>query len=164
MGQTLDNRYKNSLDKFIEKKGLEDIIELKDFMPRKDVFSILQKSAIFVQPSFFEGCSIALMEAISSGLPVIVSDVGSARELVNKNVGLIIPAPADPYSLSVSNIDRLSKDFNLPSANDLADAIVNMLSNIDDWNSKREKRIEYIKKFSIKKMIERYKEIYKTIV
>lgn len=40
---------------------------------------------IFVNCSFFESCSLAILEAMSHALPVIASDVGGNRELVINN-------------------------------------------------------------------------------
>ncbi len=52
---------------------------------RDDVISYLRQADIFVLPSSNEGMSNSLLEAISCGLPVIVTDVGGSRELVKGN-------------------------------------------------------------------------------
>jgi glycosyltransferase involved in cell wall biosynthesis len=45
---------------------------------------------LFVQPSRSEGASLALMEAICSGLPVVATQTGHAHQLVgNKNGRLV---------------------------------------------------------------------------
>ena len=52
----------------------------------------------FVLPSLHEGISIALIEAMSRGLPTIATDVGGTRELLTEGSGQLIPA-ADTDSL-----------------------------------------------------------------
>ena len=46
----------------------------------------------FVLPSLHEGISVALIEAMSRGLPVIATDVGGTRELLTGRTGQLIPA------------------------------------------------------------------------
>ena len=46
----------------------------------------------FVLPSLHEGISIALIEAMSRGLPAIATDVGGTRELLTAGTGQLIPA------------------------------------------------------------------------
>lgn len=54
-----------------------------------DELAVLYKNAsLFVQPSETEGLSISLLEAISNGVPVIVSDIEGNKEVVG-NLGLI---------------------------------------------------------------------------
>ena len=48
----------------------------------------------FILPSLHEGISVALIEAMSYGLPVIATDVGGTRELLNAGAGQLI-APSD---------------------------------------------------------------------
>ena len=51
---------------------------------------ILRSCQIFVLPSGYEGMSLALLEAMSSGLACIATDVGAHPELL-KNAGIVIP-------------------------------------------------------------------------
>jgi len=51
---------------------------------RDDVPSVLKHVDIYVQPSIWEGFGIATVEAMSSGLPVIISDIPGLREIVGE--------------------------------------------------------------------------------
>jgi glycosyltransferase involved in cell wall biosynthesis len=54
---------------------------------------ILQESTVFVNPSFFENCSISILEAMSCGNAVIACNVGGNPELIqSENNGLLVPA------------------------------------------------------------------------
>lgn len=58
-----------------------------------NVLPVLAKSEIFVLPSYKEGMSLALLEAMMMGKAIISTDVGGAREMVkNKESGLLIKA------------------------------------------------------------------------
>lgn len=52
---------------------------------------IINSCQIFVQPSRFEGMSLALLEAMSCGLAVVTSDAGANGE-VAYDAGIVIPA------------------------------------------------------------------------
>jgi glycosyltransferase involved in cell wall biosynthesis len=64
-----------------------------------------QKAKVFVLPSANEGMSNALLEAISSGLPAIVTDTGGSSELVTEGVnGYIIARSSEAIVEAVSKL------------------------------------------------------------
>jgi phosphatidylinositol alpha-1,6-mannosyltransferase len=79
--------------------GLDHSVEFKGFVAWEDVIALYQNAHVFVLPSFNEGMSIALLEAMASGLPVIVTDTGGTQELVSEENGLVVPW-ADPDALA----------------------------------------------------------------
>ena len=67
---------------------------------RNDVPELLAALALFVMPSRWEGLSIAIMEAMATGLPVVATAVGGTPELVvDGETGLLVP-PQDADSLA----------------------------------------------------------------
>jgi len=59
---------------------------------RSDVAQILKCSNLFVLPTFFEGLSNAIMEAMTSALPIITTDIPENRELITNNFsGMLCP-------------------------------------------------------------------------
>ena len=70
-----------ALNSKIANSGLSDIIELTG--PSSDVPSILASSNVFLMSSDYEGLPIALIEATVVGLPVVVTDVGGCKEVVD---------------------------------------------------------------------------------
>lgn len=56
---------------------------------RTDVADILMNNNVFILPSLGEGLPIAGIEALRSGLPLVLTDVGGNKELITDN-GLLI--------------------------------------------------------------------------
>jgi glycosyltransferase involved in cell wall biosynthesis len=76
---------------------------------RKDIEDILARSDIFILPSYSEGLSNALMEAMSAGCACIASDVGGNRYLIENGIsGFLFPA-GDREALA-AHIRRLVDD------------------------------------------------------
>ena len=66
-------REENNLKKLVVKKKLVDRVHFFGF--RKDIDSFFKKSDIFILPSRSEGTPNALIEAMSSSVPIIASDL-----------------------------------------------------------------------------------------
>lgn len=90
----------NDLKKLVIKNNLEKNITFTGV--RQDVPEILAITDIFVSSSVWEGLALVSLEAMAAGLPVVATDVGSIREVVNDKInGLIIP-PRDIEGLCKS--------------------------------------------------------------
>ena len=67
-------------------------VTFQGYVPREAMAQVYQAADIFVLPSQQEGMSIALLEAMASGLPVVVTQTGGTDELVTKGLnGDIVP-------------------------------------------------------------------------
>jgi glycosyltransferase involved in cell wall biosynthesis len=64
-----------------------------------DVSPWLRAADAFVLPSRTEGLSLALLEAMASGLAVVATDVGAAREATGPGGALVVP-PERPEALA----------------------------------------------------------------
>ena len=109
---------RKELESFIKENNIENNVKLLGF--RKDILEIYKISNCFVFPSYREGLSVSLMEAMASKLPCIVSKIRGNIDLIDEKGGFII-APEDWKSFSkkiqflMNNIDiqRRMKDYNL---------------------------------------------------
>ncbi len=57
-------------------------IELPGSIPYDEMPKIYQRTSAFILPSYMEGFSVAAVEALSSEVPVIATDIGDTREIV----------------------------------------------------------------------------------
>ncbi|QFJ53988.1 glycosyltransferase [Pseudobutyrivibrio xylanivorans] len=73
------------LEDMIDALGLNDYVEMLGF--RNDVANILAASDIYVFPSHQEGLPVALMEAMSVGMPVVCSRIRGNVDLIEEGVG-----------------------------------------------------------------------------
>lgn len=68
------------------------------FLPDETIAKQYRSCDAFVLPTLFEGMPTVVLEAMSSGAPIVVSDVGACAELVDAENGWLIP-PDDPAAL-----------------------------------------------------------------
>jgi glycosyltransferase involved in cell wall biosynthesis len=74
-----------------------DRVRFLGFKPRSEALRSLAEGDIFVQPSLFEGHSLALVEAAKLGLPLVVSDVPVQIEGVTARNGVRCGLAVDPH-------------------------------------------------------------------
>jgi glycosyltransferase involved in cell wall biosynthesis len=74
-----------------------------------DIGSYLTAADIFVLPSYAEGMSNALLEAMSMGLPCIASRVGAAPEMIVDGLSGFLVEPGDRDALAAA-LERLAAD------------------------------------------------------
>lgn len=106
---------------------------------------ILREATVFVNPSFFENCSLSILEAMSSASAVVASDVGGNPEIIRSGEnGLLTP----PF-----NSDKL------------ADSINSLLGN-EQLNKEicREARKTVEQFFSSKKCAQETYDIYRQVL
>ncbi len=136
--------YLNTIKRMAKSLGIESKVIFTGRVPKAKLPLFYAACDLFVLPSVsrLEAFGIVALEAMSSGKPVVVTDMPGVREVVTDGVeGLL----ADPLN-----------------AEDLAEKINTLLSNPElrerMGNDGREKVIE---KFSIKAIVDRLESVYK---
>lgn len=79
------------LDKLKEKYTSPRILFTGIITDELEKIDIIRSCQLFVQPSLFEGMSLALLESISCGLVPITSDAGNNGQVVRDCGGIVIP-------------------------------------------------------------------------
>ena len=80
-----------NLHNLIKRKGLDNNIKLLGEMDKVSIVEELKKSNIFVLPSRNENFSVAILEGLALGLPVLATDCGGIRECLTEENGIIVP-------------------------------------------------------------------------
>lgn len=88
VGKKFSDRYESLILQKIKEYNLESVIHVLG--SRSDISNILDQSTIGVLSSYSEGLPVALLEYGLAGLPVIVTNVGACKEVV-QNKGKVIP-------------------------------------------------------------------------
>ncbi len=97
--------------RYIKRYGLQKRVIPMGF--RKDTAALYRASDIFVFPSLYEACSIAVLEAMASGLPCIVSkETGTAEVMENGVDGIILKNPKNAVEIS-QKIKILAENYEI---------------------------------------------------
>ena len=127
------------LNKEIIRLKLNSYVKLKGRV--NNIPSILPEYDVYLNTSFHEGFSIAVLEAMNAQLAIIATSVGGTPEaIINNRTGLLVPS---------NDIDAIS------------DAIIKLEKNSELLNQLAlSARKEFIQKFSIGNMMEGLVKIY----
>ncbi|MEH2376301.1 glycosyltransferase family 4 protein [Nostoc sp.] len=77
---------------------------------RRDIAEIMRSVDLFVFPSRYEACTLVLLEALSSGLPVITATATGGAELVTPECGIVLPDSDDIDALALALMSLVSVD------------------------------------------------------
>jgi glycosyltransferase involved in cell wall biosynthesis len=69
---------------------------------KRDISDLLEDADCFLLPSLWELCPISILEAMSKGLPVIATDVGAIRDMVEDGKTGLIVRPGDRTALAAA--------------------------------------------------------------
>ncbi len=84
----------------VEKRGLSPVFLGLNGVPPESLNRIYNVADIFCLPSHSEGMANVVIEAMSSGLPVITTDVGGHNEIVNEGMNGVLIPPFDSKILA----------------------------------------------------------------
>lgn len=107
--------------------GLNGKVVFTDFIPEEDKPGLIKGAKLFILPSFWEGFGLDALSAMASGVPVVVSNVGSLPEVVD-GAGILVN-PESPKSIA----DGIKKVLSMTKS---------------DYNSMVTKGLTQAKKFS----------------
>lgn len=98
-----EGRERNTLEKLIAKNNLEDKFILLGIKPNP--YPFIKQADIYVQPSRYEGKSIALDEAKILKKPIIITNYTTAKDQIeNGKDGLIVDTNADSLVEGIENL------------------------------------------------------------
>jgi len=85
---------RGDVEQLVDSLGLHDRVSFLG--EREDVPELLAQASCCLLSTHYEGCSLAVLEAMAAGLPVVATRVGGMAEIVSEGAtGLLVdPAPA----------------------------------------------------------------------
>jgi glycosyltransferase involved in cell wall biosynthesis len=135
--------YKQFLINLTKELNIVDNTTFTDFLDWDDYPNIYGIADLFAIPSEAELQSIVTMEAVASGLPVVVVNKGALPELANLNNGYI---------------------FESKNSKQMAEYIVKILTDEKLKNAMGENSIELIKEHSMESVAFKFEETYKMVL
>jgi UDP-glucose:(heptosyl)LPS alpha-1,3-glucosyltransferase len=88
--------------------GLQDVVHFLGYYP--DVRDCYWSSDFFVQPTYYDPCSLVVLEALACGLPVITTVQNGAGELLSQSrEGYVLSAPGAQAEL-IAALDHMAHD------------------------------------------------------
>ena len=108
---------------------------------RQDVPRLLSVLDVFVLPSLSEGLSLALLEAMAAGIPVVATKVGGNPELIDSGRTGFLVQPEDAKDLA-ANLMKL-----------LSDPVM-----MQQFGRQAAERVR--KHYSMRQMVDRYRDLY----
>ena len=123
----------------IKKYQLDDIVKILGPLPHEKIYEWLKNIDVYIQPSYQEGLSRSILEAMSEGCCVICTDVGGNFELIDNK-----------YLFKKKDIHQLSEK----------------LSNLSNEDILEQSAINYIKtlKYDQKLLDEKRKKFYNSFI
>ncbi|MEK6921522.1 MAG: glycosyltransferase family 4 protein [Nanoarchaeota archaeon] len=120
----------------MKKKYLNNFFVTNSWVPYSEMKKVYENSSILIFPSNNEGFGIPIIEAMSSGIPCIVSDVPPLNELVNNSVGFCLKQKkAEKYH-----------NIAFPSPEDIAEKILVLRANPQIYAAMQERSRARVKK------------------
>jgi glycosyltransferase involved in cell wall biosynthesis len=134
--------YQQEVEAYARKMGLPSRLHLKNDFPCEDLPATYRLAALFVYPSFFEGFGIPVIEALSSGVPVIAA------------TGSCLEEAGGPDSIYVNPNDEA----------ELAEKIREVLNNKDLAKKMVEGGQEYMKRFEPQHIAGEIMKVYQALL
>jgi len=130
---------KSQYEDYIKENGLESRVRMLGF--RKDVGNIYAIADVYIMPSYREGLSKSMMEAMCYGLPIVASNIRGNIDLIGNEEGGVLCNP----NKTTEFIDAILK-----------------LKNDNNLTEKLSKRnIDFVKNFNVEVVKKQLQDTYK---
>ena len=116
--------------------GIQDRVHFLGF--RRDIAALMQAVDLFVFPSRYEACTLVLLEAMASGLPVITAVSAGGSEIVTPDCGFVLSDSDDVNALAQA-LQTLTTDVELRTQMGLAASAVTVHHS---WVSKAQSYVD----------------------
>jgi glycosyltransferase involved in cell wall biosynthesis len=162
LGNVIYPPHIDELTAYLKTTGLDRYILMPGFYPNVESFYSI--SDAFILPSFVEGWSVAMNEAMFHEKPMILTDTGGSSEVIRGNdIGILIPNEyGDTIQLTLEKLDRtayVQKKYS--TSLKLSEAMTEMADNREEWKiAGRGGKKKIIQQYDFKKIIPSYEKIF----
>ena len=110
-----DGYWRERIEKRLVAEGLADRVKFTGLVEPERIPEIMHATDILIHLSYREGLARTLPQALLSQTPAISYDVDGAREVVNSETGILLPAPEtleqnQCAELIAQSIEKLARD------------------------------------------------------
>ncbi len=158
VGNIGDQIYYNTINEMMAGSEAKNNIMNIPYLERKHIGCFLRKVAdVFILPSLQEGCSNAVFEAFYCGVPMILTKVGNAEDIINHLAGIVIdPAYSDILELNSTTIEALSNKKLNSNTNQLCSAMIEIAGKLGTYKEEALKRASFSSNFNAEEMAAKY--------
>jgi glycosyltransferase involved in cell wall biosynthesis len=139
-----DGGYKYKLLKLVKHLKLKNYVKFTGFVP--DVEKYLTRFDIYIQPSLSESFGLAILQAMSVGLPVVATTTGGIPEVVTQDKSGILVEPGNDKELSAAILDLIRNPGKAKKIGSMAEKEAKLKFNIKDMIIELETTYEEIQK------------------
>lgn len=143
----------DKVKKMIRKYDLQDFIILLGNI--KETEKVYKISDMTINCSIKEGLALTAYESLSMGVPVVTADVGGQAELVNADVGKVVPCLQQEKEIRNFNYQE-------EEINSYVEAINEVLDNLEKYKANCRKRI--LDGFTINHMVENMEKQFENVL
>ena len=135
---------RKDLEKLVNDLNIEDKIHFLGFVQEEDLPALLNSADIFTMPSEAELLSIATLEAMSCGLPIVAAQAGALPELVTNGVNGYL--------------------FKAGDNTDAAIAISTLVNHPERWERMGQASAEKAQHHNLEYVVQRYEKLYESVL
>ena len=95
-----DGVLREQTEAFVHECGISGRVKFAGLQPTRRVADMLRASDIFVLSSAYEGMPMCILEALGAGIPVVTTDVGEVRKVVQPGKNGYIVSERTPEALA----------------------------------------------------------------
>ena len=111
-----DGPLMNELKAYAKEEGIENMIDFIGGIIRLQVKQELDNCHAFLLASFYETFGVVLIESLACGRPVIATDSGGPRDIINDNNGILVPEfSAHKFAAAMEKIIKNYSNYNQQS-------------------------------------------------
>lgn len=101
-----------NLKRLVEKMRLSNKFCFAGYVDRKSLLNYYQNATVYVLSSYYEGLATSLLEAMSSGLPVVATAIDANIDVITSGVNGILVPPKAPQKIAGA-VSKLLDDKDL---------------------------------------------------